>query len=122
MYEFTLPWPPTVNHYHQPIRLGKSVRIIKGQKAREYEEVAVEHMKEQGLTDELISDSLAIHITLNPPTLRKYDIDNRNKAILDAITAAKFWLDDDQVERMVVVKGEKTKGGRVKVTVKALNE
>ena len=40
-FEFNLPYPPTVNHYHQPVRQGLGVRIIKGAKAREYQAEAV---------------------------------------------------------------------------------
>jgi crossover junction endodeoxyribonuclease RusA len=116
-YEFNLPWPPTVNHYHQPIRRGSGVRIIKGGKAREYAKEAGKVIDALGLSGEAISGDVAIAITLHPPTLASYDVDGRPKGILDALTEAGFWLDDSQVQKMTVEKGEKVKGGMVRVRV-----
>lgn len=116
-YEFNLPWPPTVNHYHQPIRRGSGVRIIKGAKAREYAKEAGKVIDALGLAGEAISGYVAITITLHPPTLASYDVDGRPKGILDALTEAGFWLDDSQVQKMTVDKGEKVKGGMVVVRV-----
>ena len=119
-YEFEMPWPPTVNHYHQPVRIGKSARIIKGQKAREYSSLIIKHMTDLCLDSEAISERLSVSIVLNPPTLRKYDVDNRTKAIFDALSDCGFWLDDEQVDRLIVTKGVKTKGGNVKIKVEVI--
>ena len=116
-YEFTLPYPPTVNHYHQPVRQGRGVRIIKGAKARAYQVDAVAAIVSAGLDEEGIDGPVRITITLNPPTLARYDVDGRPKGILDAITASGFWLDDSQVQSMTVEKGEKVKGGNAVVKV-----
>ena len=116
-YEFVLPYPPTVNHYHQPVRQGRGVRIIKGAKAREYQDDAVAAIVSAGLDAEGIDGPVRITITLNPPTLARYDVDGRPKGILDAITASGFWLDDSQVQSMTVEKGEKVKGGSAVVKV-----
>ena len=120
-YEFSLPWPPTVNHYHQPIQRGKGARIIKGAKAREYAKESGKVIDALGLSGEAISGQVAISITLHPPTLMDYDVDGRPKGILDALTEAGFWIDDSQVKRMMVEKGEKVKGGMVAVKVYLLN-
>ena len=116
-YEFTLPYPPTVNHYHQPVRQGRGVRIIKGAKARAYQVDAAKALVDYGLACEAIAGPVKITITLNPPTLARYDVDGRPKGILDAITAAGFWLDDSQVQSMTVEKGEKVKGGNALIKV-----
>ena len=116
-YEFTLPYPPTVNHYHQPVRQGRGVRIIKGAKARAYQADAVAAIVSAGLDAEGIDGPVRITITLNPPTLARYDVDGRPKGILDAITASRFWLDDSQVQSMTVEKGVKVKGGNALIKV-----
>ena len=54
-FEFNLPYPPTVNHYHQPVRQGRGVRIIKLAKARAYQVEAVAALVAAGL------DGVAIH-------------------------------------------------------------
>ena len=116
-YEFTLPYPPTVNHYHQPVRSGRGVRIIKGAKARAYQIDAAKALVDYGLACEAIAGPVKITITLNPPTLARYDVDGRPKGILDAITASGFWLDDSQVQSMTVEKGVKAKGGNALIKV-----
>ena len=116
-YEFTLPYPPTVNHYHQPVRQGRGVRIIKGAKARAYQVDAVAAIVAAGLDAEGVDGPVRITITLNPPTLARYDVDGRPKGILDALTDAGFWLDDSQVQSMTVEKGVKVKGGNALIKV-----
>lgn len=112
-YKFEMPWPPTVNHWHQPCRN----RIIKGAKAREYESKAVAHLKALKLSGEALSSKLRVRLTLHPPTLARYDIDNRTKGIFDSLSSANFWVDDEQVCELSISKAEKIKGGLVVVEV-----
>lgn len=122
-YEFIMPWPPTLNHYHQPIKMGdKGVRITKGAKARKYAKDMEQHLKDLGLCGERIDErvKLAMHLTLNPPTLARYDIDNRTKGIMDSLSNANFYADDDQVHKLTIIKGEKIKGGNVIVKIEVM--
>jgi len=48
--------------------------------------------------------SVAIELIYN--TRRKYDVDNRVKPILDALTRAGAWNDDAQVDEILVARGE----------------
>ena len=59
-------------------------------------------------------------LVLNPPTLRKYDIDNFCKSLFDALTVGEFWIDDEQVDRLTVTKGVKTKGGNIQIKVEVI--
>ena len=117
-YAFTLPWPPTVNHWHQPVKMGRGVRIVKSKKARDYEALVIEVMTGLKLDSEALDCKLSVSLTLNPPTLARYDIDNRTKGIFDGLSAAGFWLDDEQVTKLTIEKGEKQKGGNVLIKVK----
>lgn len=108
-YEFTLPYPPSVNGYWRSFQ-GRQIISKRG---REYRESAANAIKLLGLTNELVSQRLSVSVVINPPTLRKYDIDNWCKGPFDALTHAGFWVDDEQVDRLLISKGEKVKGGRV---------
>lgn len=121
-YEFEMPWPPTLNHYHQPVKMGKGVRIIKGAKAREYAKSMESHLDSIGLYNEKICEDvrLSMHLTLNPPTLAKYDVDNRTKGIMDALSNANFYADDSQVHKLTIVKGENVRGGNVIVKIEVM--
>ncbi len=112
-YSFTMPYPPSVNAMW---RAFKS-RVILSKRGREYRKLAVESLAEQGVKGELICSNISMVITLNPPTLRRYDIDNYCKGVLDALTYADFWFDDEQVHKLKIIKGEKVKGGRVDVSI-----
>lgn len=118
-YQFEMPWPPTVNHYHQPVRMGKGVRIVKGQEAKQYAKNCEKWLRDLGLENEKIPEDkkLSMKLILHPPTLRKYDVDNRTKGIMDALSNSNFYADDSQVERLTIEKGEKVKNGMVEVFV-----
>ena len=115
-YEFTMPWPPSVNHWHQPCR----GRIIKGAAARDYERLAVNHLKSIGIYGEKIESHLSVTIVLMPPTNARYDIDNRTKGIFDSLSASGFWVDDSQVQRLTIDKGEKVKNGMVSISINVI--
>lgn len=123
-YEFTMPWPPTVNHYHQPIRRGKGVRVIKGAEAKKYAKQMETYLAEIGIANERINESakLSVHLILHPPTLARYDIDNRTKGVFDALSNVNFYADDSQIVKLVIEKGEKIQGGNVEVKVNIIGE
>lgn len=116
IYEFEMPWPPSVNGYWRAFRN----RQIISKRGREYRKDSLLLLDSLGLSNENIESRLSVSVTLNPPTLRKYDVDNFTKAAFDALSVANFWLDDEQVDRLVVTKGEKTKGGNIKIKVTVL--
>ena len=102
--------------------MGKGVRIIKGAKARKYAEDMESYLQDIGLHNERISEDkvLQMSLILHPPTLAKYDVDNRTKGIMDSLSNANFYADDSQIHKLTVAKGEKIKGGRVDVSVTVL--
>ena len=112
-YEFTLPWPPSVNGYWRSFR-GRQIISKRG---REYVKTVNESMVNLGLAGELVDKQLNVSIVLNPPTLRKYDIDNFTKGVFDALSKCNFWVDDEQVVSLSIKKGAKTPPGNVEVKV-----
>ena len=112
-YKFTLPYPPSVNGYWRTFRN----RQIISKRGREYKKDVKAAMVLLNLDNELVSDSIEFHMVINPPTLRKYDVDNFTKGVFDALSECKFWVDDEQVVKLTVVKGVKTKGGNVEVKI-----
>ena len=115
-YEFTMPCPPSVNHWHQPCR----GRIIKGAAARDYECAAVNYLRSIGLVGEKIEGQLSVSIVLMPPTNSRYDIDNRTNGIFDSLSASGFWVDDSQVQKLTIEKGEKVKNGMVSIAINVI--
>lgn len=116
-HELLLPWPPSVNEYHQPAKINGKLRIIKSTKVRKYLDKSIVLAFRQLIANLNIHDNCVIQLDLHPPTLRSYDVDNRAKAILDTLSQAKFWVDDDQCQSLLINKCEKIKGGEVRVLV-----
>ena len=112
-YKFTMPWAPSVNSCWMHTRFGVKL----SRRGRKYRADAIALLESIGLSNELVACPVSVSVTLNPPTLRRYDIDNFTKSLFDAMTHAKFWLDDDQVHKLAITKGEKVKGGNVIVKV-----
>lgn len=109
----TLPWPPTVNTYYR--RHGHVIHL--SNRGRHYgNAVARIVRKEQPLTR--LVEQVGVLIELWPPNRARWDVDNRAKAVLDALTKAMLWRDDSQVRDLRIVdRQEIVKGGICKVTV-----
>jgi crossover junction endodeoxyribonuclease RusA len=111
-----MPWPPSVNGYW---RTFKNRQII-SKRGREYRESVYTEIALLGLLNLNIKEKLSVSVVLNPPTLRRYDVDNFTKALFDGLTSAEFWIDDEQVQTLKVTKGNKIKGGNVKISINIL--
>lgn len=112
-YRISLPWPPTNNLYWRHVR----GRHYISEKGTAYAKAVKEIIQQQNLAVKL-SSKLSVKIYAAPPDNRKRDIDNLAKGILDALTKAGFWVDDNQLDCMHVVRCEKEKGGRIFLEVR----
>ena len=117
-YDFTMPWAPSINGYWRAVR-GRQIISKRG---RDYRKAAIGVLDGLGLSGERLKCRLSVSLVLNPPTLRKYDADNFCKGVFDALTEGMFWMDDEQVDRLTIIKGEKVKGGGVDVNVACYEE
>lgn len=117
-YEISLGWPPSINGYWATFR---NRRII-SKRGREYKKDSIEAIRQAGLIDEKISGRVSFKMVMNPPSLRKYDIDNFCKAVFDSLSEAGFWVDDEQVDRLTIEKGVKTKGGKIDIKIQVLDD
>tara|TARA_R110000824_G_scaffold2094_7_gene10014 strand:+ start:884 stop:1120 length:237 start_codon:yes stop_codon:yes gene_type:complete len=70
------------------------------------------------LQDEPIAISCSVTIHLEPPNRRRFDIDNRAKAVLDALEAHSVLDNDDLVDRLLITRGDIHPGGRSLIQVK----
>jgi crossover junction endodeoxyribonuclease RusA len=116
-YEFTMPWPPSVGSCWRAYQN----RFILSKKGRQYRKDAIKSLVDLNLFDKSLSEKLSVTVILNPPTLGRYDVDNFTKALFDALTHGGFWVDDEQVQILLVSKGVKTKGGNVLVKVEIID-
>jgi len=111
--ELILPFPPTINSYYGQ---NKHTRYL-SRKGRIYAEGVSMAVHEQGLHNHGLSESLCVEVTLFPPDRRTRDLDNYMKALLDSLTRAGLWDDDQLVDQLLIYRGRLVKGGLCKVAV-----
>lgn len=107
MITFALPWPPSLNHAWR--RVGARTVLAKSQRA--YREAVERALSDEKLVDDdypaapvscPLNGPLAVSLRLFAPNRRAYDIDNRPKPVLDALTKAGFWGDDGQINILTI--------------------
>jgi crossover junction endodeoxyribonuclease RusA len=111
-YEFYLPFPPSVNNYYVHTRNGMFI----SKKGKTYRQAVAEAIEEQ-MAGVHITDRIFIECVLFPPDRRKRDLGNYDKAMMDAITHAGFWEDDELIDQQMFYRGEVCKPGQVFVRV-----
>jgi crossover junction endodeoxyribonuclease RusA len=63
---------------------------------------------------------LEVRVTVCPPDNRRRDLDNVQKALLDALAKGGAYRDDSQIDRLVVERGPVTPGGKVLVVIEPI--
>nr|XP_018907344.1 PREDICTED: uncharacterized protein LOC109037231 isoform X2 [Bemisia tabaci] len=111
-HHVSLPFPPSVNHYCYH---AKSRHFIT-KEGRQYR---------NAVTTEVLRLELAVRhrgkigmkLVAHPPDRRRRDLDNLLKAPLDALQHSGIYEDDNQIDDLHIVRGEKVDGGRLDVTL-----
>ena len=111
MLEFELPYPPSVNHYWR--RVGARTLISRGGRAFRQ---TVCSILAAGKFEPLVGP-LEVDVTVYPPDRRRRDIDNVQKALLDALEHGGAYHDDSQIVRLDIEKRDRVPGGRALVRV-----
>jgi crossover junction endodeoxyribonuclease RusA len=113
--EFTLPYPPTINHaYGQRKGGGKFIKPA----GIAFRAAVAEIVASAGYP--MITGRVSLFVRVYPATRAKQDLDNRSKALQDALTHAGVWLDDEQIDDLHMVRGPVFKGGMVKIAIAEL--
>ena len=81
-------------------------RVLLSKAGREYRKAVHASVTAQIGARGAISGPVRVDIQLHPPTRHRLDLDNRIKAVLDALTHAAVWVDDSQVDVLIVSRGE----------------
>jgi len=121
MIRLKLPFPPSVNTMYPGngkrrwlsktgtrfVELTKVVVKMAGYDMRHHAKLG----KPVILQDMPLKGRLGLKLILNVPDKRRRDISNCIKAVEDALTKAGVWLDDEQVDKLIVERGVQVKGG-----------
>lgn len=126
MYELTLPYPPSVNHYWRHRIAGKAgkhfISVYIGKEGQAYKQDVAAVVLQNGWRHQL-AGRLAMTVTLHRKDRRQYDVDNRLKALLDAMAEAGVIKDDKLFDEITVIRGGFDKlNPRAEITITELGE
>jgi crossover junction endodeoxyribonuclease RusA len=116
MFEVELPYPPSVNHYWR--RVGARTLISRG--GRAFRQAVCSILAARGVQP--LDGPLAMEVTIHPPDKRRRDIDNLQKALLDALAHGGAYRDDSQIVRLTLERRHITPGGAVVVRLEAYRD
>ena len=121
MITFSVPWPPSVNHYWSYIP-AKPPRVIplvvvgtKGKKYRREIEYICKRLN-------AMPGRLAVQLLVHPPDRRKRDLDNLQKALLDALQHGGIYEDDSVIDEISIkrMQVDPQKAGFIDVLVQVI--
>ena len=112
---FSLPYPPSMNTMWRNFR-GHTVMSKAG---REFRENVIQYVIDNNIP-KFGDRKLKITLILRPRDKRKIDIDNRIKAVLDALEHAGVFDDDFQVDHIEMIRGEPIKNGLLHVCIEEI--
>lgn len=116
MIEFELPFPPSINHYYRHAK-GRTYISDEGKIYRDHVILLT-----RSNIRKTFEGRLAVEIQAFPPDRRARDIDNMQKALLDALEHAQVFKNDSQIDDLRIRRRERFKGGRVLVRVAEITE
>lgn len=116
MIHLTLPLPPTVNHYYG--QRGNR-RFIKAAGV-EYRKAVAEIVSDAGI--QTLEGRISLFVAVYPANRIRQDLDNRMKALQDALTEAGVWNDDSQIDELHLIRRGVEKGGRVEVVITEIED
>ena len=109
----TLPYPPSVNHYWR--RVGS--RTLISREGRTFRRNVCALLNGGNARQPPLDWRIALVMNAYPPDRRRRDLDNLQKAILDALEHAGVYEDDSQVDLLVTHRREVVPAGKLMVEV-----
>jgi crossover junction endodeoxyribonuclease RusA len=119
MHTIELPWPPSVNKMYESRGWGGQRRLATAAVAyRSVVETRCRDARKAGtLPCEPLSGRLQVTIHFYPPDQATRDLDNFNKAPLDALTKSGVWGDDGLIDRLIIDRAGVRPGGVLVVVI-----
>lgn len=115
----TLPYPPSVNRYWRHNR-GRTHLSKEAQEYRQEVDDAVLELPYTIRKTLPLEERLSVTMYLYPPDRRRHDIDNRVKGVFDSLEAAGVMVDDEQIDRLNVIRMPVERGGCLEVEIEEL--
>jgi len=92
--------------------------MVIGARGRAYRKNATDSILEQGVPIVALGGPLQVELLACPPDRRRRDLDNLQKALLDAVVAARVIEDDSNIDDLRVTRGPVFEHGKVNVLIR----
>ena len=106
-----LPYPPSINHYWR--RVGP--RTLISREGRTFRRNVCALLGGGGPRKPPADGRIALAMDAFPPDRRRRDLDNIQKATLDALEHAGVYLDDSQIDLLFTQRRHPIRGGKLEV-------
>ena len=113
---FTLPWPPSINHYWR--RVGP--RTLISREGRTFRRNVCALLGGGGPRKPPADGRIALCMDAFPPDRRRRDLDNLPKAVQDSLAHAGVYEDDSQIDELHVRRCAKANKGKIIVRIEDL--
>lgn len=117
--KLTLPFPPSINHYWRHTAINRKPRVYLSAEGLAYR-ATVAALLANAMPTPLVG-RIKVVMRMYAPNKRRYDIDNRVKAVLDALTHAGLWADDEQVDDLHLIRGDVVKDGQLMIEISEID-
>ena len=125
MIRVTLPWPISINAYWKSRVIKSKGRHISSiyvsSAGKQFQSDVAAAVESQLKQHQPMRGRLSVIFKFHQPNARECDISNYVKTTEDAMTKAGVWIDDSQIDRGLLIRGEISRSRpRVEVTVTVL--
>lgn len=108
-----LNYAPSVNHYW----LANGNRRYISPRGRAFRQHVIDSCP---ANHRAFGGRLAVSINVWPPDHRRRDIDNILKSLLDSLEHAGAYVNDSQIDKLLVIRRDVVPGGKIEVTIEPL--
>jgi crossover junction endodeoxyribonuclease RusA len=116
MIDLELPYPPSVNHYWR--RVGARTLISRG--GRAFRRTVCSILAARGIRP--LDGPVELVVDVFPPDRRRRDLDNLQKALLDALAHGGAYHDDSQIARLTIQRRHVVPTGKVRVRLEGYRD
>ena len=121
MIELVLPYPPTVNHYWKTTARKGRVNKYISEKGKRFASDVI-WLAHQINANKKLTGRLNVEVQVYVPDNRRRDLDNLCKSLLDALQKADVYKDDEQIDKLLIMRRGVIKGGKTIVTISEIKD